>query len=120
MQPDRILEPNPEAEDEAYDAARQREVDAETEARMKRNASGTSPEALELQDALLDGMRAGERGSAAGLNPHPVGSPKHAEWLRGHRSVSARKLAADLRRRAAMRPCEPCTCGGRGLCRDAA
>lgn len=29
LQPERIREPNPDAEDEAYDRARQREVDAE-------------------------------------------------------------------------------------------
>ncbi len=48
MQPERIREPNPDAEDEAYDAARQREVDEETEREMeaKRRASGYSPEQL--------------------------------------------------------------------------
>lgn len=53
MQPERIREPNPDAEDEAYDAARQREVDAETEREMeaKRRASGYSPEQLLAEKA---------------------------------------------------------------------
>lgn len=36
------------------------------------------------------------------------------------RTAEALALAADLRRRAAMRQCQGCTCGGKGLCRDAA
>lgn len=46
LQPERLREPNPNAEDDAYDDWRQRRVDEETEREMKRRASGYSPEQL--------------------------------------------------------------------------
>lgn len=46
MQPERIREPNPDAEDEAHDEAVQRKLDDERELELKRRASGYSPEQL--------------------------------------------------------------------------
>lgn len=59
----------------------------------KRHAAGMSPEELSLQDARLEGQRAGRDGRAAGLNPYQVGIPEHAEWERGRSAVEGMRLA---------------------------
>lgn len=70
-----------EQADEAYELYRQRQVD---EAADKRRASGYSPEELSLQDAYMEGQRAGSLGTAAGLNPYcDPGSPHYQAWERG-------------------------------------
>lgn len=73
--------------DRTTDEAIQRDVDD------KRNASQTSPEILSLQDAFIEGQRAGHLGLSAGLNPWQDGYPEHNEWLRGWRSAIARRAA---------------------------
>lgn len=70
-----------EQADNAYELYRQREVD---EAADKRRASGYSPEELSLQDAYMEGQRAGSLGTAAGLNPYSdPGSSHYQAWERG-------------------------------------
>ena len=46
-----------------------------------------------LQDAFMEGQRAGTRGTAAGLNPNQVGTPEYAEWERGRMAALAMKLS---------------------------
>lgn len=70
--------------------------------------------------AFGDGQRAGLLGVAAGANPHPVGTLTYGEWERGRSNAEARKRSRELQERARVAVCVPCTCGGRGLCRDAA
>ena len=48
-----------------------------------RNAAGISIEELSLQDAFLEGQRAGSHGTAAALNPYQHGTPEHDSWERG-------------------------------------
>lgn len=90
-----------ESEDDAYEYFRQREVDQ--------------------QDALLEahvaGRQAGLIGTAAGANPYDLHlhPDLYSEWEKARSAVEARARAEDLKRRA-RRSCEPCTCGGRGLC----
>lgn len=70
-----------ELADEAYELSRQREVDEEAD---KRRASGFSPEELSLQDAYMEGQRAGSLQTAAGLNPFSdPASPHYQAWERG-------------------------------------
>lgn len=91
-----IFYPDLPDEDDAYDTARQREVDAETEAQMaeeKRRASGLSIEQLSIQDAHAEGQRAGGKGTAAGLNPNQCGSPEYEAWERGRRAAEGARLA---------------------------
>ena len=90
-----IAEPDLPDEDEAHERVDQRERD---DAAEKRRASGFSPELLSLQDALMEGMRAGNIGAAAGLNPYsdPL-SPEYKEWERGRfaaMSVRAARMVA--------------------------
>ena len=40
-------------------------------------------------EPFTEGMHAGLAARTANLNPHPLGTPEHAEWLRGLRSVPA-------------------------------
>ena len=72
----------PGNEDYEYDAARQREVDEESEAVAKRNASSTSPEILSLQDAFNAGQKSGLLGHGSSMNPYQDHTPEHAEWER--------------------------------------
>lgn len=73
----------------------------------------------EIDDPFLAGLRAGVLGLPAGLNAYPLGTKEASDWERGRSSAEARRAAEELRQRA-RRSCEPCTCGGKGLCRDAA
>lgn len=68
-------------QDRVTDAAIQREVDD------KRNASGISPEILSMQDAHIEGQRAGHLGLSASLNPYQAGCPEHDEWERARSCV---------------------------------
>lgn len=79
-----------DAEDRAYEEERQREVDGEP--RHKRHAFGMSPEELSLQDARIEGQRAGANGVAAGLNPWQSGSPEYEAWERGRSAAEADRL----------------------------
>lgn len=90
-------------EDDAYEHFRQREID----------------DAAEMQRALFAGKDAGQANAAAGTNPHEMGTPQAAAWERGRSSIEAQRLAEELAKRPRT-SCQPCTCGGRGLCRDAA
>jgi hypothetical protein len=72
------------------------------------------------QEAFINGRGAGVLRLPAGLNPHPLGTAEYSEWERGRSSVEASRAAEELRQRARRSPCDPCSCGGRGLCRDAA
>jgi ribosome modulation factor len=74
--------------DRVTDEAIQNDVDD-----GKKNASQTSPEILSLQDAFIEGQRAGQMGLSAGLNPWQDGYPEHNEWLRGWRAAIARRAA---------------------------
>lgn len=88
-----VVENPDDRADELHDAKVQREVDAETEANMKRNAAGISPEVLSLQDAFAEGARAGNMGTASSLNPYQHNTPEHAEWERGRMGAIGYKLA---------------------------
>lgn len=91
-------------EDRAFADHRQQLVDDEAEAReieAKRNASGISAEILSLQEAFLEGQRAGQMGLAAGLNPYQAGIPEHAEWERGRSAVIGARLNSNINRRVA-------------------
>ena len=83
-------------------------------------------------EPLFDGMHAGRIGVQAGANPYTLGTPEYADWFRGWQTTStqaaaaqvsraekARQIAADMRSRA-KKLCDPCTCNGKGLCKDAA
>ena len=59
----------------------------------KRGAAGMSPEALKLQDALAAGVRAGEMGHGASMNPYPDGTPEYHEWDRGRLAAIGQSLA---------------------------
>lgn len=72
-------------------------------------------DARAAQDAFIKGRQAGLVQVPAGANEYPLGSPEYAEWERGRSSVEAQRAAEALRQRA-RRNCDPCTCGGRGLC----
>jgi hypothetical protein len=70
--------------DRVTDGAIQSDVD---DAADKRNASQTSPEILSLQDAHIEGQRAGHLGLSASLNPYQAGCPEHDEWERARSCV---------------------------------
>lgn len=77
-------------EDERFEAEVQTMVDDEQEARdieAKRNAIQTSPEILSLQEAYIEGQRAGHLNLSASLNPYQAGCPEHDEWERGRSNV---------------------------------
>lgn len=65
-------------QDRVTDEAIQNDTDDAAEA--KRNAAQTSPELLSLQDARIEGARAGHLGLSASLNPYQDGCAEHAEW----------------------------------------
>jgi hypothetical protein len=69
-------------------------------------------------EALFEGAEAGRQLLPGSLNPYSPETEDHAQWLKGWRSGTARRLAAILREQAKRVPCDPCTCGGVGLCRD--
>ena len=69
-----------------------------------------------LVDASIAGNAAGMLGCAAGLNPHPMKSALWHAWEHARRTANARQISKTL----ALRSCAGCTCGGRGICRDAA
>lgn len=60
---------------------------------MTRTAYGISPEELSLQDAAIDGARAGQRGTAASLNPYDHTTPEHNAWEDARRQAIAQQLA---------------------------
>lgn len=69
-------------EDDRHDDAVVRRLDDETEAReieSKRNAAGTSPEILSIQDAFAEGQRATDND----VNPFQDGTPEYDAWERG-------------------------------------
>lgn len=73
-------------EDEAYERKVQRQLDAAAE---KRRASGYSPEQLSLDEAFVEGARAGNMELAPSLNPYQDFCPEHEAWLRGWHSTAA-------------------------------
>lgn len=74
-------------EDEAYERVVQRQLDDEAEA--KRRASGYSPEQLSLEEAFVEGARAGNAELAPSLNPYQDFCQEHGEWLRGWHTTAA-------------------------------
>lgn len=70
-------------EDDAYDYFRQREIDEGEKPMTPRNAAGISPEELSIQDAFVEGSRAGSMGLSASLNPYQDRTPEHDAWERG-------------------------------------
>lgn len=85
--------------DDAYSYFKQRDID----------------EANDVQLALFAGKEAGRMNAAAGMNPHQMGTPQATAWERGRSSIEAQRLAEELSKRPRT-SCQPCTCGGRGLC----
>lgn len=70
-----------ELADNAWALTKQREIDDEAD---KRRAAGFSPEQLSIQDAYMEGQRAGSLQTAAGLNPFSdPASPHYQAWERG-------------------------------------
>lgn len=78
-------------EDDAYERDVQRGVDDATE--VKRRASGFSPEQLSLQNAFIEGARAGSMGLSPSLNPYQNRPAEHAEWERGRFGALGNELA---------------------------
>ena len=77
------------------------------------------------QEAQQAGREAGRIGTAAGLNPHPVGSALAKTWERARIAEVAKLLTAAHRMRARAAICRykaelECDCGGRGFCLDVA
>lgn len=56
---------------------------------MTRTAYGTSPEELSMQDAFMEGMRAGGNSLSPSLNPYQDNTPEHREWERGRQGAAA-------------------------------
>lgn len=76
--------------DESFDDACDRMTDEDIQRQVddgKRNASQTSPEVLSLQDAYIEGQRAGHLSLSASLNPYQNGCAEHDEWERGRSCV---------------------------------
>lgn len=57
-----------------------------------RNAAGMTPEELSLQDAFIEGQRAGVAFRSASLNPFQHDTREHAEWERGRSCVIGARL----------------------------
>lgn len=89
-----------ETEDEAYDRSVQEMMDDETEARemeaqriaAMRVASGISTEQLSLQDARIEGAKAGRMGHGPYSNPYQDFTPEHAEWEKSRHAAIGQKL----------------------------
>jgi hypothetical protein len=81
-------------QDRVTDEAIQREVD---DMQDKRNACQISPEILSLQEARIDGQRAGHLGLSASLNPYQDGCPEHDIW-ESSRSLVIGAYLANLKR----------------------
>jgi hypothetical protein len=75
--------------DEAADRRHAEEVQTgiDDAAEAKRNAAGVSPEVLSLQDAAIEGARAGHLGLSASLNPYQAGCEEHDVWERARSCV---------------------------------
>ena len=63
-----------------------------------RNAAGMTPEELSVQDAYLEGQRAGHLGVAAGANPYtnPL-LPEYKAWERGRSAAESMRFADRIR-----------------------
>ena len=72
-----------------------------------------------IHEARMKGRKAGLLQVPAGANEYPAGSPEYAEWERARSAVEALRASEALARRARS-ICQPCTCQGRGICRDVA
>jgi hypothetical protein len=94
-----------EAADRRQDEEVQTVVDDEAEARdieAKRNAAGVSKETLAMQDAYLEGQRAGAQGVAAGLNPwRDPASPEYMAWERGRLAAESYRTSRQFNQRRA-------------------
>lgn len=78
-------EPFDDYQDRVTDDARQRELDDKVEQAA-------------LQDAFLQGQRAGNLGLSSSLNPFDSKSPEHAEWERARSTVIGARLNGHIRR----------------------
>ena len=74
-------------------AERRRRNREKVELNAKRQAARFSPEEMSLQDARIDGAKAGARGTAAALNPYQHTEPEHAEWERARMEALHRAVA---------------------------
>lgn len=62
-----------------------------------RNESGMSPEELLIQDAFMEGQRAGNLNVAAGCNPFAdVRSPEYQAWERGRFGAISVRMAGSV------------------------
>lgn len=86
-----------DAADRLYAEDVQREMDDKREAEQKRMASGASPEILSLQEAFLEGQRAGQMSLGASLNPNQYSTPEYDEWERGRSGVIGARLNSQRR-----------------------
>lgn len=62
-----------------------------------RNAAGISPEELSIQDAFMEGLRAGAMQLSPSLNPYQEGCAEHQSWERGRQgaaSLAAARMVA--------------------------
>lgn len=67
---------------------------------IQRNAADVTPEELSMQDAFIEGQRAGHLGLGAGMNPYQHGCFEHDEWERARSCVIGAFLNKPLRRTA--------------------
>lgn len=63
---------------------------------MTRTAYGISPEELSLQDAAIEGAKAGQMGFGASLNPYQDNTPEHREWDEKRMQALASRLAGSF------------------------
>lgn len=73
------------------------ECQAHRDREARRAASGSSPEQLSLQDAYIEGSRAGGLGLSPSLNPFQDSVAEHGEWERGRRNALAQRMAGARR-----------------------
>lgn len=62
-----------------------------------RNAAGISIEELSVQDAFIEGQRAGAKHLSPSLNPFQDSTPEHEAWERGRQgaaTVAAARMVA--------------------------
>lgn len=92
-------------EDELHDAGVQTMIDDEAEARAieaKRHAAQMTKEELILQDAYIEGQRAGAQGVTAGLNPwSDATSPEFHAWERGRSAAENYRVSRQFNQRRA-------------------
>lgn len=91
--------------------------EAEERGEMKRqdDRQRDLDDAHEAERALFEGKEARRQGARAGMNPYNIFAPGYDAWSRGWSTVDAQITAEELAKRPRL-CCQPCTCGGRGMC----